>query len=294
MGTSKFQIAKAKIKTLLDGLDTEVFKQVDISTVFGQGREEWSLPKTMTGPTFAKKLVEAKILNRFTFPFPARQEVRYAKPRVPMLKVLQSLKANAYYTHATAMKAHGLIDSSYPDVFINFEQPNHSRSNLPEQSRIDAAFKNNPRKTNNIIQYNDGKIMMLNGMYTGLLGVAEQLVHGLEKRPVSLRLTDLERTLIDITVRPYYGGGIDSVLLAYQRASDRVDGVKLAQYLVDLDYVYPFYQAVGWYMTKAGYSEDQMRGIKAQPLVRRFYLTHKMATPAFNDNWQIYVPSNLN
>jgi predicted transcriptional regulator of viral defense system len=136
--------------------------------------------------------------------------------------------------------------------------------------------------------------MMLNGMYTGLLGVAEQLVHGLEKRPVSLRLTDLERTLIDITVRPYYGGGIDSVLLAYQRASDQVDGVKLAQYLVDLDYVYPFHQAVGWYMTKAGYSEDQMRGIKAQPLVRRFYLTHKMETPAFNDNWQIYVPSNLN
>ena len=293
MGTSKFQGAKAQIKATVGKLETDVFKQIEISNLLAERRDEWGLPRNTTGPAFAKKLVEAQILQKFRFPFPVRTEVRYAKPHVSMLTVLQSLKPNSYYTHATAMKAHGLSDQPTSDIFINFEQPNHVRSSLPEQSRIDAAFKNNPRKTNNIILGEASAIIMLNGMHTGLLGVDEQLVEGFEKTPLNLRITDLERTLIDITVRPYYGQEVDGVLAAYRRARADVDTTKLQTYLAQLNFVYPFHQAIGWYMETAGYSEEQVQGIRSLPILRRFYLTNKMSESTFNETWQIYVPSHL-
>lgn len=291
MPPSKFMLAKAQIKAAFGSLEGDIFKRTDISNVLAQHREEWALPKNTTGSLFAKKLIEAKILHAFSFPFPTRKEVRYAKPHVPMLNVLQSLKANSYFTHATAMAVHRLVDEPSKDIYINFEQPDHVRAGLPEQTRIDTAFKNNPRKTNNIIHQEAGDIIMLNGMYTGLLGIEERLVKGVDKKTAKLRLTDLERTLIDITVRPYYGHEVQGVLAAYQLARAHVDGAKLAAYLRQLNYVYPYHQAVGWYMTKAGYSEQQMQGIKSQPILRRFYLTHKMSVSSFDHHWQIYIPS---
>src|SRR5471030_2554633 len=152
MAPSKFQTAKRQIEAKLHGLDQSIFKQVEISAILDQQRHEWDLPKGMNGSSFAKKLVEAKLIREHSFPFPNRSERRYAKPHVPMLEVLQSIKANSYYTHASAMQVHGILEERISDIYINFEQPAHERGSLPEQSRIDGAFKGNPRKTNNIIE----------------------------------------------------------------------------------------------------------------------------------------------
>tara|TARA_R110001599_G_scaffold64023_3_gene179198 strand:+ start:855478 stop:856365 length:888 start_codon:yes stop_codon:yes gene_type:complete len=293
MPTSKFQEAKNEIKTAVQGLERDILKQAEISQLLEQMREQWALPKSMNGPTFARKLVEVKFLQRYTFPFPHRAEMRYAKPHVPMLEVLQSLKQNSYYTHMSAMQVHGLINNFVKDIYINFEQRPHERGSLPEQSRIDAAFKGNPRKTNNIIQENDRDITMLNGMHTNLLGVEEQCVKVLTHEPANIRVTNLERTLIDISLRPYYSGGVEEVLHAYKLARDNVNVTQLAKYLAKLNYVYPFHQAIGWYMEKAGYSDKQLKILRSRPKLRHFYLTHKMDKPFFDESWQIFVPSHM-
>lgn len=293
MAYSRFQTAKRQIEARLQGLNQNIFKQVEISNILEQERHEWDLPKGMNGSSFAKKLVEARLIREHRFPFPNRSERRYAKPHVPMLEVLQSIKANSYYTHASAMQANGILEGRISDIYINFEQPTHERGSLPEQSRIDAAFKGNPRKTNNVIEREAGNIVMLNGMQTGLLGVEEQYVDMLDVEPASILVTDLERTLIDITVRPYYAGSVEAVLCAFELARDRVNVTKLVKYLTKLNYVYPYHQALGWYMDRAGYSNQQLKNLRSRPRPRRFYLAHKMQKPVFADAWQIFIPPQL-
>ncbi len=68
---------------------------------------------------------------------------------------------------------------------------------------------------------------MLNGMHTGNLGVIKMSGPDGEK----LKITDVERTLIDITVRPEYAGGIHEVLKAYRLAKDKVSVNKLVAIL---------------------------------------------------------------
>jgi hypothetical protein len=292
MAISKFQAARSQIKTRIQTLGPEILKQAELSALLEQEREQWDLAKGMNGPEFARKLVEAKFIREHAFPFPHRSERRYAKPHVPMLAVLQSLRAGAYYTHASAMQVHEIMTEPVNDIYINFEQPEHERGDLPEQSRIDAAFKGNPRRTNNVMHGETGYITMLNGMQTGSLGV-EKYATMLDSEPANIRVTNLERTLIDITVRPYYSGGVEKVLLAFQRSRDRVDVRQLVRYLAKLNYVYPYHQAIGWYMQKSGYSDKQLKALRSLPRLRRFYLTHKMHAPIFDEAWQIFVPSDM-
>jgi hypothetical protein len=231
MPPSKFETAKDQIKIAAQQLDQDILKQVDVSNLLDHGRAQWELPKNRNGPAFAKKLIQAKCLRGYSFPFPHRTEKRYAKPHVPMLEVLQSIKPNSYYTHASATQVHGIMSKPVENIYLNFEQSPHERSILPEQSRIDAAFKSNPRQTNKVIEWEGRKMTMTNGMYTGQLGVVERYVKVLDKEPANIRLTDLERTLIDSTVRPYYSGGVEEVLRAFERARDSIDATKLANYL---------------------------------------------------------------
>ena len=68
----------------------------------------------------------------------------------------------------------------------------------------------------------------------------------------SIPTTNIERTLIDIAVRPVYSGGVFEVLKAYKMAKDKVSINKLAAYLKKIGYVYPYHQVVGFYLEKSG------------------------------------------
>ena len=115
----------------------------------------------------------------------------------------------------------------------------------------------------------------------------------LSAEPAKIRVTNLERTLIDIALRPYYSGGVEKVLDAYKLALGSVNVTQLAEYLTQLNYVYPFHQAIGWYMEKAGYSDKQLKPFRSQSKLRLFYLTHKMQNPILDTAWKIFVPSHI-
>jgi hypothetical protein len=80
---------------------------------------------------------------------------------------------------------------------------------------------------------------------------------------VKVRETSLERTLIDVTVRPGYAGGIEGVLNAYRRALDAISVSRPVNILKQLDYVYPYHQAVGFYMERAGFQDKQLSHVQS-------------------------------
>ena len=193
-------------------------------------------------------LIERGHLKEVIFKTP-RNETIYIWRTVDQYALLPKIRVTGYYTHLTAMFFHGLIDQEPQSIYFNHEQPARPPStNSLEQSRIDNAFQKGQRITTARTKYDGKEYWLLNGKQTGNCGVMSfRTSSGTE-----VSVTNLVRTLIDITVRPAYAGGVNSVLTAYKIAQPKVSIRELSKTLKSLSYVYPYHQSIGFYIDRAG------------------------------------------
>lgn len=291
MTISKLQAAKPKILKFFRKNRVKIFKRTEINRIKSQMGDAWNLSRNMSAGNFIDFLKEDGELQEYLMKFPNRKEVRFAWGEISAYQLIQSLRPEGYFSHSTALKLHGLITKLPMTTYLNFEQPkNNTSDGRLIQERIDFAFKCACRVSKNIAKLEGKKVCLLNGMFTGQLGVISMPddVGG------NVRVTDVERTLIDCTVRPVYGSSVRTVLRAFKTAARLISMSKLAETLSTLDYVYPFHQAVGFYLERSGaYSEDQIAIFERIEKKFDFYLTHKMNKHKYSKRWRLYYPSNI-
>jgi hypothetical protein len=57
--------------------------------------------------------------------------------------------------------------------------------------------------------------------------------------------------------------------------------------------VYPYHQAIGFYLSAAGFEAGRLISFRDLGLKLRFYLANKMKNPAFDEQWKVYIPKTL-
>lgn len=291
MKQTRISIAKQDIVRLFEQYPENVFDLATLQEILAQNRTSWRLAATMSCSDFIKYMLSKTRLKAHRFDFSYRPIVRYTWGQVPLYELLLSLKPDSYFTHYTAMYFHELTEQSPETIYINIEQDAKPRpQGTLAQERIDAAFKRPTRISNNVAHYAGRLIRMLNGMCTGNLGVIEMGRPKGEK----VRLTDVERTLLDITVRPEYAGGVYEVLKAYRIAKDKVSVNRLVATLKKINYVYPYHQAVGFYLDRAGvYSPSQVDLLGKFERKFDFYLMHNTKESEYSARWRLYFPKGF-
>ena len=260
----------------------------DLTDYLGTRRAAWNAPKGFNVDDLIALLLENDAIGIAEISSQGHgSKTRYILGALSPLQLACSFYKDSYLSHGTALHLHGL--APLHAIFANHEQsPKNSTSRL-SQARLDKAFENHQRQSTYSFRYDTSIITFLNGKNTGAAGIVE--IQGPANEP--LRTTSLERTFIDVVVRPQYAGGIDNVLSAFRKAKGRISVIGITQLLAKVKYAYPYHQALGFLLQQAGVPEEKLAPLRERAIRFRFYLDYAMDQPAYDPSWKLYYPRNL-
>lgn len=256
---------------------------------------ELGTPRSLHVARLIDVLVEEGLLQKIPVEREGRTgqvqtKTRYAAREVSPYAVGVTLLKDAYLSHGSAMFLHALTDQIPKTLYVNREQSPKPRPDAPlSQASINRAFRRPARKSTYMFKSPNVRYVLLSGKHTGRLEVSPMRTHLGEE----VDTTRLERTLIDIVVRPDYAGGPAEVLRAYRAGTPRASVGTLLATLQKLDYVYPYHQCIGFLLQRSGAPESQLRRVEALGIRWDFCLTHQMTEPAFDSRWRIHYPQGL-
>lgn len=287
---SRLSQAASRIFRELDGLDHPVLRQGDLRRLLNLNRSKWHLPDGLRWTQFVEFLTEKGRLRQIVLEFPYRPETLYVWGDVGPLVIAASAKPKAYLCHQTAMTLHKLGPSATRLLYVNCEQKGDGRWNDDlQQTAIDAAFRRPQRLTKYRAKLDRHQLVVLNGKQTGDLGVITMK----DEDGWSMRVTGIERTLIDISVRPAYAGGPKQILRAFRAARGRFSTTTLSEMLEQMDFAYPYHQAIGFYLERGGYDEADLTPFRSRPQTHDFYLDYAIKDPAYSESWRLHVPATM-
>lgn len=296
---TRLQIAKPDIeKAFSQG--TPVLRPTDLAEIFSQGRSFWRLAQRTTLREFSTFLREKSHLREISIQMPRQVISGYTWGDVPLLETLLGLVKDSYYSHFTAIRIHGLTEQLPKTIYLSREKhrvdfPKKEPSPLYPQENIDEAFRKPPRVSNNEAELQTAgvRVMLLETASHAGLGISTGEVNFGGERPLHLRYTSLERTMIDIVVRPFYAGGVFEVAKAFENAKDRLSVNAMRAMLKQLRFGYPYHQAIGYYLERANYRASQVELFRREPMERDFYLTHSMGRTTYHSRWRLHVPEGF-
>lgn len=287
---SRLSISKNDIISAIEATGKRVFVRAELDQLLARNRAYWRLTHNTTTNKFIEYLLANTQMAVHKFDLPHRPTVRYSWGTVPILELVQSLRPEGYFTHFTAVQVHGLTEQLPKTIYLNFEQRLSGGGGRLTQEAIDRAFKAACRVSSNVTEYGDQRICVLNGQNTGQLGV--EAVQTSDN--ATIRATCIERTLIDVAVRPIYCGGSFEVARIFAEASGRFSVNRLVSYLHKLNFTYPYHQAIGFYLDHSGlYSKAQLDLLRQFEIHFDFYLAHKMGETEYVPEWRLFVPKGF-
>lgn len=282
---SRFVIAQQKIKSFFFGGTKNVYTRSQLNIIYNDNKELWDLARSMTFEKFISNIVEKNILRTEIINFQGYVEDKeiFLNNNAEIFEIASSIFNKSYLSHYTAVYLNGLTTQVPKTIYVTFEQSRKEVKKINiEQKAIDAAFSKQQRKSEAFAIYGDYNIFVHNGKYSNRIGV-----YALDNALV----TNIERTLIDIVVRPNYAGGIHSVLETYINAKDKVSINKLVATLEKMDFIYPYHQSIGFLLEKSGHSK--LDDLRKKKMDFDFYLTYDMQDKEYSRDWKLYYPKNL-
>lgn len=284
--------ALSEITYFFDSLDTWAFTTTAFDKLVFQHSFKWKMP-SKKGGKYLFTYLEKKGLMFSHEITTSDNSIRtiYSWRTQDEYSVISGLHKNAYFGFYTALHLHGLTLQIPKTIYLNAEHSppwsnSNDHNNLTQES-IDSAFSGEQRKSRNTFSFHDKRIILTTGKHTNRLGVVKHF-----SSTQHYHITDIERTLIDCIVRPVYAGGVTEVMEAFRQAKSKLNVPKLLTYLNEMNFIYPYHQALGFYLENAGFNEAILAQIKYDTQFK-FYLTYNIRNKRFSDRWNLYYPAGL-
>lgn len=284
----QFRTEKA-IRSTFEEEPVHAFSHAALEQLIETNRTRWELAPTARAQNIIERLFKNNIISAQEIIFSKEETyLRYTYGDVSPMELAVSLHPKAYLSHYSAASLISLTTQVPKTIYTTIEESKRmgpTGGDLTQQG-VDKAFLNPQRRPENkTATVGDYSIQLLSAKYTDRAGVltAAKIPH-----------TGVERTLIDLAVRPGYSGGAFMILDMYRQAvTQGFSAPKLMNWLEKFQYVYPYHQSIGFLLEKAGYTAKALTALKALPREFDFYLDYAMKEKDYSSDWRLYYPKGM-
>ncbi|WP_156340339.1 hypothetical protein [Nonlabens sp. YIK11] len=294
MRIESFERAKSQIIAYFNRINQRAYTTNDILDIFNFHKETWKIAKYRNHKNLIDFLVEWDVITVKKLRRNVTGEVKtiLCRPRASNYDIAQTIIKHGYLSNYSAMSIHQLTEQISKSFYLSYgksegyiENVAHEENTIfLSQESIDKAFSKVQRITSEVytsINENSKFFLVQKKFNDEIIGIVEEN---------GLRYTDLERTLIDIVVRPAYSGGVFEVLKAFEAAKGSLNVSLLNDYLTRLGYIYPYHQSIGFFLDKAGYDKCEYNIFLSKKRRVRFYITYNISNLEYDEKWQVYYP----
>lgn len=293
---SVLTLAQSKIEQYLSDLDKNVFLETDLKSIFNRNKKKWDLTYSTTFEKFVNHLLKRSYLSFIEIPEFNKTIYIWKENTLTdeaVYEVALAIKPRSYISHYSAMFLLNLTEQIPKTIYVTYdrESPINKRKNIDLlQASIDCAFSKEKKKPRVVASFKGYDIVLISGTDSKKTGVTNiKLFNG-----ITIQVTNIARTLIDIVVRPELSGDVTEIAKAYSLAKNQVQIKQLKTYIKSKDYIYPYEQVVGFLMEHVGYDADKVEEIHGMcKNIFSFYLGRNMKNPLFSEKWKIYYPKLL-
>ncbi len=292
MRKESFDRASVEITDFFKNSVQKAYTTNDIQKIFESQKEEWRIAQYRNYKHFITFLNNRKILildiQNHEFQNSEKQILR--KKTCTPFDIGLTVKKDGYLSNYSAMQIHQLTLQIPKTVFISEDKYAPYYEDIHpeiEQDSVDKAFSKPQRvsKESYKSEYDGFRYVYLQKKHNSInVGIT---------KINSLAVTDLERTLIDIAVRPAYSGGAFQILEAFNNAKEKVNINKLDNYIEKLDYIYPYHQLIGFYLDLAGFPDTALKLFLKKKTHIKFYQTYNLTNKKLNEKWGVFYPTGL-
>lgn len=293
---SVLTLAQSKIEQYLSDLDKNVFLETDLKSIFNRNKKKWDLTYSTTFEKFVNHLLKRSYLSFIEIPEFNKTIYIWKENTLTdeaVYEVALAIKPRSYISHYSAMFLLNLTEQIPKTIYVTYdrESPINKQKNIDLlQESIDRAFSKEKKKPRVVASFKGYDIVLISGTDSKKTGVTNiKLFNG-----ITIQVTNIARTLIDIVVRPELSGDVTEIAKAYSLAKNQVQIKQLKIYIKSKDYIYPYEQVVGFLMEYVGYDADKVEEIHGMcKNIFSFYLGRNIKNPLFSEKWKIYYPKLL-
>ena len=283
----KFSEFRDQIEDHFEASTQKAFLEKDLRVILDEKGTDWNVPKRTKFSSFLTYLLKNGLVKTVLSGSHGYKTV-YSWKTDDELTIISRIRSNSYYSHFMAMFLNNLTQQIPKTYYLNYEHSKAFPKGELTQESIDKVFSKGQRKSTDIYSFLGRKIILTNGKQTGRVGIID-----VDEDKKAYSYTNLERTLIDIAIRPAYSGGVFEVLNAYQNARGIADCKRMKSYLSKLDYLYPYHQVIGFYLENAGYPNSDLKVFEEEKEFD-FYLTYNIRQKEYSDKWRLFYPKGIN
>lgn len=279
MKKDKFTKNSAQIENIAKS--HHFYSSIELRTLFKTIKEDKKLiPLSYSFDSFYKRLIEMG-LKEFTLSMGSEYLTKYSfEKEIDIYELARSFKKNSFFSMSTSLNLQGYSNYRNNFIFVSSELSEKVRfddSGLTQEA-IDKAFAKPYRRTHSVGKYEDKNIVFLSPKYTKNYAVIEK------KHPVS----SINRAFIEMIINVQYFRNSLEIIDTFIPLKEKLDIDEVFDIVEEFDLIYPYFQCVGYYLERIGFTKDELTAFKDEVSELKFYTDKNQDTYKLDEYWNMH------